>query len=154
MAFLGAHDPRDVELLVGGLRVQDSFGEGDIEIERANDIFTPMSGFQGDLHIELSMDKTGTMTIPIKAGSKWSVAFDEMQGLAETGAPLAVFPVMFKNKKTNIQIITVGWIQTQAGISEGASRGDRSVVIGLADCSPSVISKATDIVNTLASWIA
>lgn len=151
--FLGAHDPRDVELLIAGISVENSFGEGNIEISRTENVNTPMVGFQGDIHIEHGMNKTGTLTVPIKAGSDWDTALSELQGLSdvsENGLPY--FPVFYRNKSTNKFISTVGWIESQPDIAEGAERADRPYVLGLANCVPSAVSQANSLVSQFQAW--
>lgn len=147
MTVIGAYDPSESELLIDGFPV-DTFGEGQLTLSRSEDLVVPKIGFQGDIHLEVSANRTGTLTFPLKAMSSWDNTMNELQGMGVT-----TFAVTYRVPSANIEINTVGWIQSQPDVSNGAELADREHVIGLADVSPSTINQVDSFAGQIKNWL-
>ena len=148
--LVGSFDPEEIELLIDGLPV-DGFGEGQIVLAREENVNNKKSGFQGEVHLEVVCNRTGTLTIPLKAMSTWDQTLNELQGMTSIG--LVSFGVTLRVPAHNINISTVGWIETQPDISVGAEIADREHVIGLVNTSPSLIIQGQSLATQLQSWL-
>ena len=148
---VGSFDPEEIELLIDAIPVT-GFGEGQIVLDRENNITNKKVGFQGEVHLETVADRTGTLTIPLKAMSTWDQSLNELQGLASLG--VTQFLVTLSIPSHNIIINTVGWLEAQPPISAGAELMDREHVIGLANTSPSLINQGQSLASQIQSWLA
>jgi hypothetical protein len=147
---IGSYDPEEMEILIDALPVT-GFGEGQVVISRDNNIVNKKVGFQGEVHLETNADRTGTLTIPLKAMSTWDQTLNELQGLVSLG--VTQFLVTISIPSHNILINTVGWLEVQPDIGAGAELADREHVIGLANTSPSLINQGQSLASQVQSWL-
>ena len=148
---VGSYDPEEVIVLIDGLPVT-GWGTGQVVIARENNVNNKKVGFQGEVHLETVCDRTGTITLPLKAMSTWDQTMNELQGLMSLG--VTQFALTVKIPSQNVIFQTVAWIETQPDVSAGAELMDREHVLGMANTSPSLIEQGTSFAQQIQAWIA
>ena len=133
------YDPKDLIILVGGVPVLAS---GPVVIARNNDRTTEQVGQTGDdICINVMRNKTGTVTIPVKAQSTYDVAFDTWSA----NAPAQRVPFQIFHKSTNKVMATTSWYKTQPDLSFGEEVELRGHMLTVEDASFDVISAASNL---------
>ena len=147
---VGSYDPNEVNVLIDGLPVT-GWGTGQIVIERENNINSKKVGFQGEVHLETVCDRTGTITLPLKAMSTWDQTLNELQSMSHLGVTQFLITVTIPSQ--NVIFNTAGWLETQPDISAGAELMDREHVLGMADTSPSLINQGLSFAAQIQAWL-
>lgn len=133
------YDPKDLIILVGGVPVLAS---GPVVIARNNDRTSEQVGQTGDdICINVMRNKTGTVTIPVKAQSTYDVAFDTWSA----NAPAQRVPFQIFHKSTNKVMATTSWYKTQPDLSFGEEVELRGHMLTLEDASFDPISAGSNL---------
>lgn len=142
------YNPKDVVLVVGGLTLTD-FMEGTmITISKDEDLILPTTGVRGETALAVNHNNRGTMTVSLKQTSpSHNTMMAWMTTVRAGGIPF--FPLVFRDRASNITINTYAWVQTQPDFALGSEVASLEWVIGLHDMQFEAIPGA----NTLADAI-
>lgn len=124
---IATYDPQDIILALGTFTIE-GFGDGGITIARNEDIASSQVGILGDVTVNTMRNKTGTLTINLKAHSLEDKTLREVI----TQGQISAFPVLLKEKSSDNVLITQGWFQSQPDFVAASEIDDREWVIGLA----------------------
>jgi len=120
-------DPKDVNVIVGGV-VLTGFAESTfVTAERMEDMFTEYVGAKGEVSMSETSNNTGEVTITLEATSP-SVRY--LNGLAIKKGPAAIIPVQVVDLNDNTMVSgTEARVRRPANYEAGPEISEREFVI-------------------------
>lgn len=127
------YDPKNVQLIVGGVPI-NGFADGTfISAERTNDAFTMVSGAAGEVTRAKSNDRTGMVTITLLQSS---LSNDVLSGfaLADELSNSGIVPVVIKEVTGNTVIFSgEGWVRKFPVTDYAKEVSNREWVLDMSD---------------------
>ena len=126
------YDPKAVQIIVGGNQIS-GFADGEfINVERDEDMFTKVTGADGEVSRAKSNNKMGTMTLTLlgtSASNDILSAFAQADELSNSG----VVPIYIKDSLgTTILFSAEGWVKKMPAFTASKEITDRAWVFDLA----------------------
>ncbi len=142
------YDPEDIRLIIGVVEIE-GFGPDGVTLARNNDHNIEEEGVKGDMSVNKSRKKSGTLAINLLTQSDHDKMFDEIQAIDG----LYNFPVVMEIKSMNKQLATTGWYKTMPDLVAGETAGSRTHIIGLHNAIPSAIEAAFNLAGEIKNAI-
>ena len=103
-----------------------------ISITKDEDLILPTTGVLGETALAVNHNNRGMMTISLKQTSpSHNFLMAWMTTVRASGVPF--FPLIFRDRASNITINTYAWIQTQPDFTLGSEVASLEWVLGLHD---------------------
>jgi len=130
---LRTYDPKDIIVTIGGVPMS-GFADGTfVNVERDNDMFTKVSGADGEISRAKSNDKGGVLTLTL---SQTSMSNDVLSGIAVADelTNSGVVPIFVKDINSLSTFVSAfGWVKKQPAAEYGKVINNREWVVDLAD---------------------
>lgn len=148
MAFVQKHytySPEDIELTISGVSFNEGLSENGVTVSRNEDVATHQTGILGDVTINKSLNRTGTLTISLLAQSIYDQTLDALIDQEEIYA----VPVELKVRPTNKVYNTVAWYMTQPDFAAAGEVAVRDHVFTLQDSTPRTIGDLPELLSSI-----
>ncbi|HBK52384.1 MAG TPA: hypothetical protein DDZ44_00400 [Syntrophomonas wolfei] len=123
------YDPKDVNVIVGGVALTGFAEDTFVQAERMEDSFTEYVGAKGEVAMAESNNKTGEITVTLEATSP---SVEYLNGLANKKGQNAIFPVSVVDLNDDSRVVISGAearVRKPASHEYGKEIGEREFVI-------------------------
>ena len=136
-------DPTDVELIIGGLPVEQFGSDSMITLTPNEDRAAIQAGINGGTTVNYSRMLQGTISVTVPASSVADQLFDQLSSTR------LVVPLVLYVPSQNKQLFASAWYEVQPDLAISTQVDDRTHTIGVNNSSLSLIDSANSLIGSV-----
>ena len=141
--YVRTYDPKQVNILIGGIPISGYADGTFVTVARDEDAFTKVSGADGIVSRAKTNNTMGTMTLTLAQTSPSNDALSAFATIDEI-SNVGVVPILVKdNSGRSIHFAANAWVKKMPDSGYAKEVGNREWIFDLADYSPFVGGNAT-----------